>query len=147
MKKLFLLLPCAILMGCNESPQPAGNTGVTANRPITAPENRPAGTAPQRETAPDNTAVNTRDRDPAAKTPINQNENKDDVRITADIRKRVVDTRLSVDAQNAKIITQDGRVTLRGPVSTAEERRQIEQIATQVAGEGNVTNELEVKQN
>ena len=40
--------------------------------------------------------------------------------ITANIRKKVVDTSMSVNAHNVKIITQDGRVTLRGPVKTAE---------------------------
>jgi osmotically-inducible protein OsmY len=59
-------------------------------------------------------------------------------------RKRVTDTKMSVDAQNVKIITQDGRVTLRGPVKSDEERNAIEEIATDVAGADNVTNELEV---
>jgi hyperosmotically inducible periplasmic protein len=96
-------------------------------------------------TKPDNTAVNARDRDANAKTPIDQNENKTDVDITADIRKQVVDTEMSVDAQNVKIITQDGKVTLRGPVKTAEEKKQIEAIASTVAGTGQVVSELEVK--
>jgi osmotically-inducible protein OsmY len=36
---------------------------------------------------------------------------------------------MSVNAQNVKIITVDGRVTLRGPVNTAEEKRLIGEIA------------------
>lgn len=96
---------------------------------------------------PDNTGVNVRDRETVAKTPIDQDEDKEDIRITADIRKRVVDTKMSINAQNAKIITQDGKVTLRGPVESDEERQSIEDIATEVAGAGNVTNELEVSKN
>jgi len=93
----------------------------------------------------DNTAVNVRDRDSAAKTPLDQNENKLDIGITADIRKRVVDTKMSVNAQNVKIITQDGKVTLRGPVKTADEKNRIEEIARSVAGENNVDSQLEVE--
>ncbi len=94
----------------------------------------------------DNTAVNDRDRNSATKTPIDQNENKADVDITANIRKRVVDTKMSTNAHNVKIITQDGKVTLRGPVKSAEEKQNIEEIARSVAGENNVDNQLEIEQ-
>ena len=96
--------------------------------------------------SPDNTAVNVRDRDENAKTPIDQNENQTDIDITANIRKKVVDTKMSVDAQNVKIITQDGKVTLRGPVKSAEEKKQIEDIAHAVAGADKVDSQLEVDQ-
>jgi osmotically-inducible protein OsmY len=36
-------------------------------------------------------------------------------------------------------------VTLKGPVHTDEEKKAIEEIATRIAGDGNVTNELTVK--
>jgi hypothetical protein len=94
---------------------------------------------------PDNTAVNARDRDANVKTPIDQNENQPDIDVTAKIRQRVVDTKMSVDAQNVKIITQDGKVTLRGPVKTADEKKQIEDIAREVAGASNVDSQLEVE--
>jgi osmotically-inducible protein OsmY len=93
----------------------------------------------------DNTEVNARDRADSAKTPIDQNENQADIDITARIRQRVVDTEMSVNAQNVKIITQNGKVTLRGPVKSAEEKNQIEQFATEVAGTGNVDSQLEVE--
>ena len=93
----------------------------------------------------DNTEVNVRDRSEAAKTPIDQNENQKDIDITANIRKRVVDTKMSVNAQNVKIITQDGKVTLRGPVKSEEEKTQIEKLAHEVAGPANVDNQLEVQ--
>ena len=94
-----------------------------------------------------NTAANVRDRDGDTKTPIDQNENKKDIDTTANIRKRVVDTKMSTDAHNVKIITQDGRVTLRGPVKSADEKKNIEEIARAVAGDSNVDSQLEVQSN
>jgi osmotically-inducible protein OsmY len=44
-----------------------------------------------------------------------------------------------------KIITIDDRVTLRGPVDTAEEKRLIGEIADRIARSENVDNQLEVK--
>jgi len=111
----------------------------------TATEERTAGV--ERENVDrDNTAVNARDRAANAKTPIDQNENRKDIDITANIRKQVVDTKMSVNAQNVKIITQDGKVTLRGPVKTADEKKQIEDIAHDVAGADSVDSQLEVEQ-
>ena len=95
--------------------------------------------------ARDNTAVNERDKATASKTPLDQNENQKDIDVTANIRKRVVDTKLSVNATNVKIITQDGKVTLRGPVKSDAEKKQIETIANDVAGAGNVDSQLEIQ--
>jgi osmotically-inducible protein OsmY len=93
----------------------------------------------------DNSAVNVRDSAADAKTPLDQNENQKDIDITANIRSRVVDTKMSTNAQNVKIITQNGKVTLRGPVATAAEKSKVEQLATDAAGAGNVDNQLEVQ--
>ena len=95
----------------------------------------------------DNSGVNKRDRDTNAKTPFDQNENKVDIGITASIRKSVVDTKMSTNAQNVKIITQDGVVTLRGPVKTEDEKSRIEEIARNVAGVKAVNSQLEVEKN
>jgi hyperosmotically inducible periplasmic protein len=92
----------------------------------------------------DNTAINERDRRDSAVTPFDQKENQSDVDVTAEIRSRIVDTDMSVNARNVKIITQGGKVTLRGPVQSETERQQIETIAVSIAGEGNVTNEIEI---
>src|SRR5262245_43379581 len=100
-------LALLIIAGCNDSR--SNNTASnSANSPATASSNS--------STAKDNTGVNERDRSAATKTPIDQKENQRDIDLTANIRKRVVDSKLSVNAQNVKIITQDGKVTLRGPV-------------------------------
>ena len=51
---------------------------------------------------------------------------------------------MSVNARNVKIITADGKVTLRGPVNTQEEKDAIDGIAKNVAGKDNVDNQIEV---
>jgi len=53
--------------------------------------------------------------------------------------------KLSVDARNIKIITQNGRVTLRGTVDNQDEKRKIEEIANKVASAGNVDDQLQVE--
>lgn len=93
----------------------------------------------------DNSGVNKRDRDGGTKTPFDQNENKKDIDITAAIRRQVVKSDMSINAQNVKIITQDGRVTLRGPVKSADEKQRIEAMAEDVAGAGKVDSQLEVE--
>ena len=95
----------------------------------------------------DNSSVNKRDRDANTKTPFDQGENKVDIGITASIRKSVVDTSMSINARNVKIITKDGVVTLRGPVKTQEEKDRIEEMTRSVAGVKNVENQLEVENN
>ncbi|MDZ4401758.1 PRC-barrel domain-containing protein [Prosthecobacter sp.] len=98
-------------------------------------------------TAADNTARNARDRDTAdTLTPIDQGSSKADTSITAQIRRDVTAlNNISVNAQNVKIITLNGRVTLRGPVNTADERQLIGSIAERIVRAKNVDNQLEVK--
>lgn len=48
-------------------------------------------------------------------------------------------------AKNVKIITADGKVTLHGPVNSAEEKMKIEKLAKTVAGDAKVDNQLEIK--
>ncbi len=94
----------------------------------------------------DNTGRNVVDRDDQTLTPMDQGNNKADLATTAQIRKEVVAAKnMSVNAQNIKIITNGGKVTLRGPVKSAEEKRLIAEIAEKIALRGNVDNQLEVK--
>jgi hypothetical protein len=96
-------------------------------------------------TAPDNTRVNTRDRDDRQLTPMDQGGSESDRTTTQKIRQAVVgDKALSFNAKNVKIITVNGRVTLRGPVKSDAERASIEAKAREVAGT-QVDNQLEVK--
>lgn len=94
----------------------------------------------------ENTGRNVRDKDDANLTPLDQNENEHDIKITATIRQAVVkDETLSVNAQNAKIIARHGVVTLRGPVETELESLTLHKIATQTPGVVQVDNQLEIK--
>jgi hypothetical protein len=94
----------------------------------------------------DNTRRNVRDRDERTLTPLNQGNSKADVKTTADIRKEITSSKnMSINAQNVKIITRDGQVTLRGPVNTAGEKSMIGEIANRIAHSGNVDNQLEVQ--
>src|SRR5580698_4414374 len=68
---------------------------------------------------PDNTKVNKGDAQPGAVTADRQKVNANDQEMTRSIRKAVMaDKSLSTYAHNVKIITQDGAVTLRGPVKS-----------------------------
>jgi hypothetical protein len=97
-------------------------------------------------TAADNTGQNVRDRNNRTLTPLDQGNNQADLNTTAQIRKEIIaDQGMSVNAQNVKIITVDGRVTLRGPVNTAEEKRLIGEIADRIAHSENVDNQLDVQ--
>lgn len=96
--------------------------------------------------APDNTKVNDRDRDKAEPTADQQKENRPDRELSRDIRRAIEqDKSLSTDAHNVKIISQNGMVTLKGPVRSEEEKSAIEAKAAEIAGKSKVTNELEVK--
>ena len=95
--------------------------------------------------AADNTAVNVRDRNKDELTADQQKQNSADIEITRNIRRAIVkDDTLSTYAHNIKIITQDGAVTLKGPVRSAAEKAEVEKQATAVAGEGHVTSQVAV---
>ena len=94
----------------------------------------------------DNTKVNERDRNNNEPTADQQKENRSDRDITQQIRQAIMkDTSLSTYAHNVKIITQNGQVTLKGPVRSEDEKKAIEAKATEVAGENKVTSELDIK--
>ena len=96
--------------------------------------------------APDNTKVNDRDRNKAESTADQQKENRPDREITRDIRRSIVqDKSLSTYAHNIKIISQNGMVTLKGPVRSEGEKTAIEAKAAEIAGKDKVTSQLEVK--
>jgi len=97
------------------------------------------------QTPPDNTRVNQRDRNAGQSTADQQKENASDREITRQIRRSITqDKGLSTYAKNIKVITQNGSVTLRGPVRSQEEKKSIESKANEVAGAGHVKNELQV---
>jgi hypothetical protein len=124
------------------------STNTDGTMPVTAtPANGTTDSNTPAATEPDNTARNERDADGDTKTPIDQDENQADVTTTAEIRKMITgDSNMSINARNVKIVTSRGKVTLRGPVDSAAEKEAIEKFAREVAGETNVTSEIEVVQ-
>lgn len=122
---LALLVPLA-LVNCDAQTGPADRTPASADA--------------------DNTARNERDRNATTQLPTDQAENEADREIAANVRKAIVDDdSLSMNAQNVKIVTSSGTVTLRGPVKTAREKELIEAKAKQVVGVRSVENLLEVE--
>jgi len=102
--------------------------------------------ATQNPPSSDNTKINQRDRNSNEPTADQQQNTRSDRDITKQIRQAIVDDKnLSAYARNVKVITQNGQVTLKGPVRSAEEKRVIESKAAEIAGEVNVVSELTVK--
>ncbi|MGA7626830.1 MAG: BON domain-containing protein [Candidatus Acidiferrales bacterium] len=95
--------------------------------------------------APDNTKQNQGDANNGAMTAQQQKMNPADRDTTKQIRSAIIkDKSLSTYAHNIKVITRDGKVTLKGPVRSEDEKASIEARAASVAGADNVTNELTV---
>lgn len=94
----------------------------------------------------DNTRINVRDRSASEPTADNQRNNMSDRDITRQIRQSLAkDSSLSSYAHNLKIVTQNGQVTLKGPVRSEEEKKAVEAKASAIAGENKVTSELDIK--
>ena len=95
--------------------------------------------------APDNSGANVRDSSGETKTPMDQSENEADRTITQNIRRALTaDDSLSTNAKNVKIVTNEGTVTLRGPVKSAEEKAEVEAKAKRIAGVKRVDNQLDI---
>ena len=95
--------------------------------------------------AADNSGRNERDRNDATKTAGDQAENEADRTISQNIRQAIsADDTISTNGKNAKIITVDGTVTLRGPVKSEKEKTNIGAKAQQIAGVKTVDNQLEI---
>jgi hyperosmotically inducible protein len=91
-----------------------------------------------------NSGVNTRDRNSAELTPMDQGGSASDRKITQQIRQDLMkDNSLSFTAKNVKVITINGKVTLRGPVKSEAERSAIEAAARRAAS-GGVDSQLEI---
>ena len=80
----------------------------------------------------------------AGPTADDQSNAKPDVQLAASVRRAIVgDKTLSTNAHNVKIIANAGTVYLRGPVKNAEEKQQVEALASKVTGVQKIQNELE----
>ena len=92
---------------------------------------------------PDNTAANKQQ----APTADQQKETAADRELAQKIRKSIVDDKsLSTYGHNVKVIVRNGMVTLKGPVQSADEKKNIGAKAADVAGGADkVQNDLTVK--
>jgi osmotically-inducible protein OsmY len=96
---------------------------------------------------PDNTKVNTRDRNAGEVTADQQKVSVTDQQLTRNIRRSIMaDKSLSTYAHNIKIISRNGAVTLKGPVKSDGEKKAVVAKAVAVAGSADkVTDEISVK--
>ena len=103
---------------------------------------------PDPATQTDNTKTNQRDRDPNEPTADRQKNDHSDRMLTKNIRRSIMaDKSLSTNAHNVKIISQNGTVTVKGPVNSDDERRAVIAKAVAVAGSADkVTDQISVKQ-
>lgn len=135
----------ALLAGCHKNSQNTSstanqNSGMASTADATATNLPPTGRS-------DNTTENIRDRNNTTVTPTDQSESASDREITRSIRSAITsNSQLSVNAKNIKVITINGKVTLRGPVNTEQERQLIESIVHQQAGAASVDDQLQPKQ-
>ena len=106
------------------------------------------GHTPYTSTKPDNTKVNKRDRNAGEVTADQQKVNATDQDLTKRIRQSIMsDKSLSTYAHNIKIISQNGTVTLKGPVKSDDEKKAVMAKAVAVAGSADkVTDQISVKQ-
>jgi osmotically-inducible protein OsmY len=99
--------------------------------------------AQQATPAADNSKVN--DQSGTQPTADQQKNGQSDLELTRQIRRSIVqDASLSTYAHNVKVISQDGKVTLQGPVRSEAEKQAIEAKASAVAGKDNVVSELTI---
>lgn len=146
MNPRIMLLTCLVgvsgvaIAACEDrsANPPTNNTNTTTNNTTRTPNNPPP--------RADNTANNKADQRADIPTPLDQSQSPEDIRISAEIRRAIMeDDTMSMNAQNCKIITANGVVTLRGVVASEQERSVIGARAQQIAGVLRVDNQLEIQ--
>ena len=106
----------------------------------------PSNPAASDSTEADNTQRNSSEQNKDTNTAEKQSSSKDDLALTQKIRQAVMkDGSLSMNAKNVKIIAQNGKITLKGPVESQQEKDAIATKAGEIAGKDNVDDQLEVK--
>jgi len=97
--------------------------------------------AQAQQAPPDNTKRNQN----AGMTADQQKNSSSDMEITRRIRRLIMnDKALSTYGHNVKVITRNGHVTLQGPVNSRREKEAIAAKASEVAGKGNISDEIRI---
>jgi hyperosmotically inducible periplasmic protein len=132
----------ALLAGCSDQQGSGGSSSGSTD------QSSGSATASDRSAKnADNTAVNKRDRSGDTLTAGDQGSSETDRELARNVRRAIVkNDQLSTTAKNIKIIVTNGKVTLRGPVKSEQEKNQIASMAQGVSGASSVENQLEVKQ-
>jgi hyperosmotically inducible periplasmic protein len=95
----------------------------------------------------DDTAVNKRDRDKTEATADQAKNNLSDRQLMKQIRRDVVkDKSLSTYGHNVKIIADHGKVTLKGPVHSDDEKNAILEHAKKYTGGNSIDDQLTVEE-
>src|SRR5580692_5335822 len=132
MKKILMPLFVSILMAYSSQGQQATPT--------------PRDPAASDSTEADNTKRNSSEQNKDTDNAEKQSNSKDDLALTQKIRQAVMkDGSLSMNAKNVKIIAQNGKITLKGPVESQQEKDTVAIKAGEIAGKDNVDDQLEVK--
>lgn len=101
--------------------------------------------APSEVKTPDNPTTSVGKGHGSTLTPTEQGNSSAEKRISTDVRHAIEgDDSLTFTAQNVKITTIGTKVTLRGPVKTAQEKTAIEALTKRTAGVTSVDNQLAV---
>jgi sporulation protein YlmC with PRC-barrel domain len=95
-------------------------------------------------TAPDNSAQNEKTENKDVLLPTDQGNSEKDIQITKDIRSSIINSDMSFNAKNIKIITKNESVILKGVVETSAEHQAILKIAKDHANAAKITDELKV---
>jgi len=147
-KLLLLAALSLVFVGCGGASENATlRAEEPANQPMyaegqSAADERPAARAERREERREERS----EAEPREEiTAQDQTNDEGDVRITQDIRQRVVGhDDLSFGAKNCTIVTRAGVVTLRGEVDSAQERTIIATLARGATGVRSVDDQLTV---
>jgi hyperosmotically inducible periplasmic protein len=103
--------------------------------------------AADEKTKVDNTATNERDRSGKTQTSGDQSNSSADLKITQAIRQALMrDGELFTTAKNIKVITENGQVTLRGPVKNIQEKARVNQLAKSAADGAHIVDQLDVNE-
>jgi osmotically-inducible protein OsmY len=135
-KTFSLVAALALMVGCNRSSDSSATGGTGDSQARSSDTVR----------EPDNTGRNVRDRSDATLTPGDQGSSDADREVTRGIRRAITaNDQLSTTTKNIKIITTDGKVTLRGPVNSEHEKSLIDALVKQQPGVTSVDDQLEAK--
>lgn len=93
----------------------------------------------------DNTTQNDKKTGDEFAKPTDQGNSGNDMKMTKDIRSGIMDSDMSSNAKNVKIVTRNERVTLNGVVDSDAEHKEILKIAGKHCSESRIIDNLQVK--